>query len=302
MNTRLSLNGGTMKGTIVTTVADALRVAAGNYGFIIRNDGTNTYFLLTDKGQQITGSWNNFRPITINNETGDVLLCNNSLCVHETECTIYRQLTMNHNIRLNNNGILFDTMSNVYIGNHAIANCIFLGTNDKHVVYNGTSDSYAPYFGGTWTSNGAGIVNLGAPNYKFKDIYASNAAIQTSDKRLKTDISPLKTELITEFILGLNPVSYKMLNGDSGRIHYGLIAQDVENLMDEIGMESTDFAGLIKSPMQESKGEDKPDFEFIYGLRYEEFIAPIIKMLQMQQNEIESLRHSIEEIKLKIST
>ena len=46
--------------------------AAGDYSFMIRNDGNATYFLLTNKGDP-TGSWNNLRPIQIANATGNVV-------------------------------------------------------------------------------------------------------------------------------------------------------------------------------------------------------------------------------------
>ena len=36
--------------------------------------------------------------------------------------------------------------------------------------------------------------------------------------------------------------------------------------------------------------------EYIYGLRYEEFISPLIKMVQDQQREIESLKARLDEL------
>lgn len=47
----------------------AFRVVGGNYGFFIRNDGSNTYFLLTASGDQY-GTWTSARPLTINDSTG----------------------------------------------------------------------------------------------------------------------------------------------------------------------------------------------------------------------------------------
>ena len=47
----------------------AFRVVGGNYGFFIRNDGSDTYFLLTASGDQY-GSWTSARPLTISNSTG----------------------------------------------------------------------------------------------------------------------------------------------------------------------------------------------------------------------------------------
>lgn len=43
------------------------------YGSILRNDGTNTYVLLTNAGEQ-TGTWNDLRPLMINNGTGLVTM------------------------------------------------------------------------------------------------------------------------------------------------------------------------------------------------------------------------------------
>lgn len=48
------------------------RIAYGTYGFILRNDGANTYFLVTDAGQAATGSWNGLRPLSFNNSNGQV--------------------------------------------------------------------------------------------------------------------------------------------------------------------------------------------------------------------------------------
>lgn len=61
------------KEVVVTTASPygQFRAIGGNYGFFIRNDGSNTYFLLTDSGNQY-GTWNSLRPLYINNSTGAV--------------------------------------------------------------------------------------------------------------------------------------------------------------------------------------------------------------------------------------
>lgn len=63
------------------------RALWGNYGFMIRNDGSNTYFLLTNSGDQ-QGKWNDLRPLTINNTSGDV--------------TINTKLRVNNDVYANN--------------------------------------------------------------------------------------------------------------------------------------------------------------------------------------------------------
>lgn len=51
------------------------RAICGNYGFFIRNDSSDTYFLLTNSGD-VYGQWNGLRPIMINNGNGYVTLGN----------------------------------------------------------------------------------------------------------------------------------------------------------------------------------------------------------------------------------
>ncbi|UWD65454.1 MAG: hypothetical protein, partial [Bacteriophage sp.] len=53
-----SLTGGlTAAGEIISKSANGLRIAYGNYGFFIRNDGSSTYFMLTASGDNL-GTWN----------------------------------------------------------------------------------------------------------------------------------------------------------------------------------------------------------------------------------------------------
>lgn len=77
----------TVNGKLVTKNAD-FRIAYGSYGFILRNDGNSTYFLVTASGQAATGSWNNLRPMYFSNSTG--------------------QVTFGHNITGNGNGSFND--------------------------------------------------------------------------------------------------------------------------------------------------------------------------------------------------
>ncbi|HBH7755328.1 TPA: tail fiber protein [Escherichia coli] len=71
-----SLTGGlTAAGEIISKSANGLRIAYGNYGFFIRNDGSSTYFMLTNSGDSL-GTWNSLRPLTINNANGAVSIGN----------------------------------------------------------------------------------------------------------------------------------------------------------------------------------------------------------------------------------
>lgn len=77
----------TVNGKLVTKHPD-FRIAYGSCGFILRNDGANTYFLVTDSGQAATGSWNGLRPLYFNNSNG--------------------QVTFGHNVTSNGNGSFND--------------------------------------------------------------------------------------------------------------------------------------------------------------------------------------------------
>ncbi len=179
------------------------------------------------------------------------------------------------------------------------------GYNNVYIrVDNG--DSYFIFTSNQLAPRNNGINDLGTNNAKWRNIYANNGTIQTSDRTRKTDINNLETQQAQSFINGLNPVSYKMIDGTSGRTHYGFIAQDIEELMNTLNIDSKDFAGFIKSPKKIVKYEDengkklkKPieevvEGEYDYALRYDEFIAPLIKVVQEQQRTIENQQITIE--------
>ena len=125
--------------------------------------------------------------------------------------------------------------------------------------------------------------DLGHAIYRWDDIYATNNTIQTSDIRLKEDITPTKLGL--DFINDLNPVSYKWKNKKEGKqdqTHYGIIAQEVIESLKKYGIDSLDdFGGLHK----DITGEDDR-----YGARYTEFIPILMKAVQELSAEIKELK------------
>ena len=175
------------------------------------------------------------------------------------------------------------------------------GSDSNHAIVHGAYNNDGNQWG--WWPNKDGWESLGVAYRKWGQIYSSNSAISTSDRNEKKDIVPLD-ESAKDFIMSLNPVSYKFKNGESGRTHYGMIAQDIEEEMTKLGMTTMDFAGLIKYPKKKQIFEtingvgqfkDIPiDGEYSYGLRYEEFMAPAIKTIQMLQEEIDLLKQRID--------
>lgn len=181
------------------------------------------------------------------------------------------------------------------------------------------------------------LCHLGQSNSRWIDIYATNSTISTSDRREKKNISYIglysgedtymSDDTLQSFIRGLLPCIYLRIDGDSGRPHHGFIAQDVEKLMQELGIK--DHAAFIKSPKTETveieeeaeetytdetdgqtrtrtviqKREEQREIpgEYIYGLRYEEFIADIVRFVQIQDERIERQERKINSLEGRLS-
>ena len=166
--------------------------------------------------------------------------------------------------------------------------------------------------------------DLGHASFRWDDVYATNTTISSSDERIKQDISD--SDLGYDFVKALKPRSYKLQSGS--RTHYGMIAQEVAAACETLKKSTDDFAGYIKSPVIEGVVDDdgKPvmideldkngnvvtstdirDGEMVevtqkvqattetgdhtYGLRYSEFIAPIISTLQTLIDKVEALEN-----------
>ena len=124
-------------------------------------------------------------------------------------------------------------------------------------------------------------VDLGSSSYKFRDIYATNGTIQTSDQREKVDIQVLDVRYL-ELFEKILPKSFRFVDGTSGRRHIGFISQEVEAAMVKCEISDLEFAGFIKSPVYEivDGKESENIVDYIYGLRYEEFIGILAYVLQ----------------------
>ena len=195
--------------------------------------------------------------------------------------------------------------------------------NEYGVVLQSNGTDEANAFRPSVNAGTTGHLYLGVANQKWRAVFAQNGTIQTSDRNAKHDITDLDPEKITAFIMGLKPSSYVFNDADSGRTHWGLISQDIEELFPQLGMTSMDFAGFIKSPKTEDYYEDVPETvtdeetgeektvtrkelktrtiegEYIYSLRYDEFIAPLICMVQKQQKQIENLERRLSALENK---
>jgi len=176
-------------------------------------------------------------------------------------------------------------------------NSNYIHAQNENVIWDGSQ----------WYPNTDDAKNLGTGSYRWNDIYATNNTIQTSDEDLKENIAD--SSLGLSFINKLKPKSYKWKNtpeqkygdneptGDDNkkagdvkqaevvhtRKHYGLIAQDVKATLDELSVATKDFAGYIDPSANGGSGK--------LGLRYSEFIAPMIKAIQELSAKVTALEN-----------
>ena len=125
--------------------------------------------------------------------------------------------------------------------------------------------------------------NSGSNQVRIGDTQITYAGIQvpwtiTSDRNWKSDIR--NTELGLDFIGKLRPVQYYRTNDVKKRTEYGFIAQEVEETLKNFGVTNS---GVI------TVGDDG-----MYGLRYNDIIAPLVRGMQELQTIIEEQNKKIE--------
>lgn len=114
----------------------------------------------------------------------------------------------------------------------------------------------------------------------YGNVYNSGGSVVfVSDERKKKNIKDLVLEKAKSFLMALNPRVFKFKDGTSDRYHHGFIAQEVKKAMDG------DDWGLYV--------EDKSD-DFI-GLRYDELIADLVKVVQDQEKRIDALERKLDD-------
>ena len=138
------------------------------------------------------------------------------------------------------------------------------------------------------------VANLGDGSHLWKQLFAKTATISTSDKNLKKNMKKIDLKKL-QLLLNIVPKEFMFKDGD--RTHMGLVAQDVEDEMNKLGLSSTDIAGLCKDILYdydinsedgieiESSKQPKLDSDgnpiYRYGFRYEELITPILALVQI---------------------
>lgn len=118
-------------------------------------------------------------------------------------------------------------------------------------------------------------VNTGMARFNVT-AYDESGNVIVSDERIKHDISDLEHEKALKFIKSLRPRVFKYDSGTSNRNHHGFIAQEVLEAMN-----GEDWGVFVTDP------------DGINGLRENEIISDLVKVVQEQQNVIERLTERV---------
>lgn len=114
---------------------------------------------------------------------------------------------------------------------------------------------------------------LGTPERPWDGVYTINGVAQVSDPNKKRLINDC--DLGLDFILAVRPVSFKFRVGSDDGRHYGFLGDQVRT-----ALKGRAFAGVSES----KEG---------IGMIYTELLAPLVKAVQEQQGQIETLKAEI---------
>ena len=128
-------------------------------------------------------------------------------------------------------------------------------------------------------ANRDNFVDLGQSNARFDDIYATNGTIQTSDRNEKQDIEEL-SDAETRVAVACKGLLRKFRwkgaveeKGNEARIHFGIIAQDLQAAFEAEGLDAGDYGMFISTTWtDEETNEEKTRV----GVRYSELLAFIL--------------------------
>lgn len=206
--------------------------------------------------------------------------------------------SLNSNITgIRNSAFGFETLFSNSTGSWNSA----FGLQSPQFNTSGNQNSAFGYFSGNGITTGSNNTTLGfnaqVPSpasdnqVRIGNTNVTYAGIQvpwtiTSDKRWKNNI--LSSGLGLNFISKLNPVSYYRTNDKTQRTEYGFIAQEVEEILKESGVENSGMLTITNEGM--------------YELRYNDLLAPMVKAIQELKAENDELKNNNEILTAKVES
>lgn len=217
------------------------------------------------------------------------------------DCVAKYAMTVNGDLQVNSS-LTLPTYSKIYETDNSVCFAGRVDYNSQGLQLNFYTDDQTFL---TPISDGGTI--FGSPETRWGQIYSTASTISTSDRNMKSNIKLIDNRY-REMFYKLVPSSFTFNDGTSGRTHIGFISQDVESAMDEAGITAKEFGGFCKDiichtvfdengnpsrgPLLDENGHE----QYVYSLRYEEFIALNTAMIQDLKSEIEELREKIDSL------
>jgi hypothetical protein len=286
LNTAMAIDGGNVG--IGATPVDAV-----NAEKLLVDAGTNSYNVISGRG-----NLNNYLQLNIKNSnagtaaSSDVVATNNG----GTEANGINFIDMGINSTANtstgvlggaNTAYLYSTGNDLAIGNGSARDLILfaggtastnemirLDASTNRVGIGTTTPGYKLTVDGIVAPVTNGTYTLGSLTNRWSSVYAVNGTVQTSDRRLKTNIKNLNYGL--KEVLSLQPVSYNWKDTSNPENKIGLIAQDVKKLVPEV---------VVGDETKEK-----------LGMNYAELVPVLINAIKEQQKQIESLSKEMQKL------
>jgi len=281
--------------SLFSTTQGNYNTAMGNQALYSNTTGTNN----TANGNEAL--YNNTTAIQ-NTAIGFRALYTNSTGIQNTAVgavSLFSNSTGNNNVAVGKHSLYANTVGNdnSSLGYQSLMNNISGNNNvaiGKHSLFsnvdgsNNTALGYMAYYQGSYSNStaiGYGSVISADNQIRFGNSEITSIGGQVgwttvSDKRFKREIREVVPGL--SFIAKLRPVTYVIdhkalasftntpMGSNNKTLQTGFIAQEVEAAARELGFE---FSGVDKP---------KNDKDY-YGLRYAEFVVPLVKAIQEQQ-------------------
>lgn len=113
-----------------------------------------------------------------------------------------------------------------------------------------------------------------------------------SDRRLKENIIDIDSELARKIIDGTKPRKFKYTSKDG--THYGMIAQEARELLDEAG--ENDSVLEYAAP----QNEDTAPIKDLRAISYNEYTPLLIKYVQDLRAELDQVKTELDRVKTEL--
>ncbi len=207
-------------------------------------------------------------------------------------------LEVSESISLHGDIIINRGNGRLSLNNNDITITSFTASMKLHAIASANDDpSLTPGANGTYL--------LGVNSAKWKAVYATNGTINTSDEKEKDIYGGI--EYANDLIMQLEPIEYMWKSGHHRRYRMGFSAQKTAKLCQDLGKNLALVTASYKPENNEIEnkkeyfGEDVDDELLSWGMSRDELIAPMVKVLQLQDKRITQLENEIQDLKEKLN-